>query len=46
MCEDGECGGRSAAWNNKGTLLGELNDTEESILILDTDKQTVMKISI
>jgi predicted amidohydrolase len=46
MCEDGECGGRSAAWNNKGSLLGELNDTEEGILILDTNKQTVTKISI
>jgi predicted amidohydrolase len=46
MCEDGECGGRSAAWNNKGSLLGELNDTEEGILILDTAKQVVMKISV
>jgi predicted amidohydrolase len=46
MCEDGECGGRSAAWNNKGSLLGELDDTEEGILILDTDTQTGMKISI
>ena len=46
MCEDGECGGRSAAWNNKGILLGELNDTEEGILILDTAKQTATKISI
>jgi predicted amidohydrolase len=46
MCEDGECGGRSAAWNNKGGLLGELNDTEEGLLILDTDKQTVTKIAV
>ena len=46
MCEDGECGGRSAAWNNKGTLLGELNDMNEGILILDTTTQTVTLISI
>lgn len=36
MCEDGLCGGRSAAWNSKGELLGHLNDTDEGILILDT----------
>lgn len=36
MCEDGLCGGRSAAWNNKGELLGQLNDTDEGILMLDT----------
>jgi predicted amidohydrolase len=36
MCEDGLCGGRSAAWNSKGELLGHLNDTKEGILILDT----------
>jgi predicted amidohydrolase len=46
MCEDGECGGRSAAWNNKGILIDELNDTEEGLLLLDTAKQTATKISI
>lgn len=37
MCEDGLCGGKSAAWNSKGELLGHLNDTDEGILVLDTD---------
>jgi predicted amidohydrolase len=46
MCEDGECGGRSAAWNSKGALLGKLNDTNEGILILDTDTETVTEIAI
>ena len=46
MCEDGLCGGRSAAWNNKGALLGQLNDTDEGILILDTITQTVVERSI
>lgn len=36
MCEDGLCGGRSAAWNRKGELLGHLNDSDEGILLLDT----------
>jgi len=46
MCEDGECGGWSAAWNSKGALLGKLNDTNEGILILDTDTETVREIAI
>jgi len=37
MCEDGLCGGKSAAWNSRGELLGHLNDTDEGILVLDTD---------
>jgi predicted amidohydrolase len=36
MCEDGLCGGKSAVWNNKGELLGHLNDTDEGLLVLDT----------
>jgi predicted amidohydrolase len=36
MCEDGLCGGKSAAWNSRGELLGQLNDTDEGILMLDT----------
>jgi predicted amidohydrolase len=39
MSEDGECGGRSSAWNNKGVLLGQLNDSGEGLLIFDTGKQ-------
>ncbi|HEY8896419.1 MAG TPA: carbon-nitrogen hydrolase family protein [Niastella sp.] len=37
MCEDGLCGGKSAAWNSRGELLGHLNDTDEGIIVLDTD---------
>lgn len=35
LCEDGECGGRSAVWNNKGKLIGQLNDTDEGLLLFD-----------
>jgi len=31
-----ECGGKTSAWNNKGVLLGQLNDKNEGILIIDT----------
>jgi predicted amidohydrolase len=41
LCEDGVCGGKSAVWNNKGALLGQLNDTGEGVLILDTNTQAV-----
>jgi predicted amidohydrolase len=41
LCEDGVCGGRSAAWDEGGTLLGQLNDTDEGILILDTATRAV-----
>jgi predicted amidohydrolase len=45
LCEDGICAGQSAAWNNKGTLLGQLNNTNEGLLILDTITETVTSFS-
>jgi len=44
MSEDGECFGGSAAWNNKGILLGQLNATGEGLLIIDTGTQRVQKL--
>jgi len=41
LCEDGECAGSSAVWNNKGILLGQLNDTDEGILMFDTNTEVV-----
>jgi predicted amidohydrolase len=35
-CDDFESGGRSAAWNDEGALLAQLNDTDEGFLIVDT----------
>jgi predicted amidohydrolase len=32
-----ECAGRSSAWNDQGELVGQLNETDEGILIFDTD---------
>ncbi len=37
-----ECGGKTSVWNNKGILTGQLNDTNEGILIFDTDRQEVI----
>ncbi|MCL4267680.1 MAG: carbon-nitrogen hydrolase family protein [Anaerolineae bacterium] len=37
---DGDlCTGNTAVWNAQGTLLGQLDDTLEGILIFDTDSQ-------
>lgn len=36
LCEDGICAGGSAAWNNKGILMGQLNSANEGLLLLDT----------
>ncbi|MCW3092640.1 MAG: carbon-nitrogen hydrolase family protein [Ferruginibacter sp.] len=42
-CDDIECGGKTAVWNSKGALAAELNDTNEGILIFDTDTQDITK---
>lgn len=36
-CEDGLCAGISSVWNSKGELVAQLDDTNEGILIFDTD---------
>jgi predicted amidohydrolase len=38
-----ECGGKTSVWNKKGILTGQLNDTNEGILIFDTDRQEVIE---
>jgi len=41
-CEGKEAGGRSSVWNNKGILIGQLDNTNEGMLILDTTTQEVI----
>jgi predicted amidohydrolase len=38
-----DCGGKSSAWNNKGELLGQLNETDEGILLLDTTTNEIIR---
>jgi predicted amidohydrolase len=40
-CDNFKSDGRSAAWNNRGKLLGQLNNYREGMLILDTDTDRV-----
>jgi predicted amidohydrolase len=42
-CDNFESVGKSSVWNNQGVLLAQLNDTNEGILILDTDTQEVIE---
>ena len=42
-CEGKKAGGRSSAWNNKGLLLAQLSDTDEELLIFDTDTHGIIK---
>jgi len=45
-CDNFECGGKTSVWNRKGLLLGQLNDRNEGILIIDTDTLQVIEKTI
>lgn len=36
------CAGKSSVWNNKGLLLGQLDDIHEGVLIVDTNTHEVI----
>jgi predicted amidohydrolase len=38
-----ECAGKTSIWNKKGLLVGQLNDTNEGIIIFDTDTQELIR---
>ncbi|KAA3437820.1 carbon-nitrogen hydrolase family protein [Rufibacter hautae] len=37
------CGGKSSIWNNQGDLLGQLNGTEEGLLVFNTTTQELIE---
>lgn len=37
------CGGNSSFWNRRGQLVGQLNDSREGVLLLDTITETVQE---
>ena len=45
-CDNFECGGKTSIWNNKGLLMGQLNDNSEGILIIDTESQKLIEKTI
>jgi len=42
-CDNFDCGGKTSIWNNKGSLVGQLNDVDEGIIIINTDTQEVIE---
>jgi predicted amidohydrolase len=42
-CDNFDCGGRTAVISREGQLLATLNDTEEGVLILDTETNEVIE---
>ena len=43
LCDGFECGGKTSIWNNKSLLAGQLNDTDEGILIIDTETRELIE---
>jgi predicted amidohydrolase len=37
------CGGRTSVWSNKGTLLEQLNEKDEGLIIFDTNTEEIIK---
>lgn len=42
-CDNFDCGGRSAVIDCHGQMLAQLNESDEGILIFDTDTQTIIE---
>ena len=42
-CDNFESAGKTSIWNNKGQLVGQLDDKSEGILLFDTNTQEVIK---
>lgn len=41
-CDNFESAGQTSIWNDEGLLVGQLNGSDEGILIIDTDTQEVI----
>lgn len=46
MADSVECAGQSAVWNNKGSMLGQLDDKSEGVLLFDTETQESSAIAM
>lgn len=38
-----ECAGKTSVWNNQGLLVGQLNDLDEGIMIIDTETRELIE---
>jgi predicted amidohydrolase len=44
QCDDFESSGKTSVWNDRGLSIEQLNDTDEGMIIIDTDIEEVIKI--
>ncbi len=42
FADSSQCAGKTSVWNNQGSLIGQLNDSDEGMLIFDTESQTLI----
>ena len=42
-CDNFESGGKTSIWNNKGALLGQLDDKSQGILMINTDTNEIIE---
>ena len=42
-CDNFESAGKTSIWNNKGQLTGQLNDSGEGILMIDTETEKIIQ---
>jgi predicted amidohydrolase len=45
-CDGAMCGGKSSIWDNNGKLVGQLNERDEGIVVIDTDTQETIEMTI
>ena len=43
FCDGSACAGKTSIWNDQGSLIGQLDDSGEGILIIDTATQEVLE---
>lgn len=46
VCGGLECAGKSSIWNRQGLLVGQLDDANEGIIIIDTSSQEIIEETI
>jgi predicted amidohydrolase len=41
-CDNFESGGKTSVWDSKGLLIGQMNDTDEGIIMVNTDTMEII----
>jgi predicted amidohydrolase len=41
-CDGCQCGGKTSIWNKAGSLVGQLSDRDEGVLMIDTETEEVV----